>query len=236
MKRLPLLLALAGLVVLCAPAAAAPATHDYLAAGSIDYHKLIPPPPPDDSVPGRADEEIAVQLDAHRTPEQATLAKHYEKFSVFIFLQDVLGADCNAQNLPRTAAFFKQALAESRSIVDDAKSEWNRKRPYVFNPALHPAVDKPDNASYPSGHAYSSSLDAALLAAVLPERADDWMKAASLVRWSRLVGGAHYPNDVVAGQILGEAVAREMLKSPKLQQALAEVRGELLPHLKKKAA
>ncbi len=236
MKRLPLFLAVACLAVLPARAADAPVTHDFLAAGAIDYHKLLPPPPADDSVPGHADEEIAAQLDAHRTPEQAVLAKHYEKFSVFILLQDILGPECNAQNLPRTAAFFKQALTEARPIVDEAKAEWNRKRPYIFNPALHPAVDKPDNASYPSGHAYGSSLVAVLLAAALPEQTDEWMKAAALVRWSRLVGGAHYPNDVVSGQILGEAVAKEMLKSPKLQKTLEEVRAELLPHLKKKAA
>ena len=61
-------------------------------------------------------------------------------------------------------------------------------------------------------------------------------KQAALVRWSRVIGGAHYPSDVAAGKILGEIVARELLKSPKMQQALAEIRAEIYAHLRKKAA
>jgi len=214
----------------------APVTHEYLAAGAIDFRQVLTPPPAEDSIPGQADHEIAIQLDAHRTPAQAVLAKHYEALNVFVILADVLGDQFTAANLPRTAAVFQQVFLESRPIVDAAKAAWNRRRPYIFNPALHPAVERPDNTSYPSGHAFSSSLIAALLATALPEHAADWTQEADLVRWSRLIGGAHYPNDVMAGKILGEAVAREMLKSPQLQKALGDVRTELLPLLKKKAA
>lgn len=234
MKRLALLLLT--LTVAAFAADPAPVTHDYLAAGAIDYRTLVTPPPTDSSIAGQADLETARLFDAQRTPEQAALAKHYEKLTLFVILTDVLGTECTAENLPHTVEIFKHVWVESRPIVDEAKARWNRPRPYITNPALHPAVEKPDNASYPSGHAYSSSLIAVLLSVALPEHAADWQRQADLVRWSRLVGGAHYPNDVVAGKILGEAVARELLKSPKLQHDLEEVRAEIRGRLLKKAA
>jgi acid phosphatase (class A) len=43
----------------------------------------------------------------------------------------------------------------------------------------------------------------------------------------KLFTGVHYPSDLEAGRILGEALAREMLKSPALQAALAECRAEI---------
>ena len=239
MKRLPLLklcVAIPVLVVLASIALATEATHDFLAANAVDFKALLTPPPAEDSIPAQGEHELAIALDAHRTPEQDALAKYYEHFNVFEMLAPVLGDWCTAQNLPRTAAIFQQAYAESRPIIDAAKANWDRSRPYVYNPALHPAVDRPANTSYPSGHGYGSALFAVLLTAVLPEHAADWQQQAALVRWSRLVGGAHYPSDVVAGKILGEAVGREMLKSPKLQQALEEVRAELAAHLHRKAA
>jgi acid phosphatase (class A) len=75
-----------------------------------------------------------------------------------------------------------------------------------------------------------------ILSAALPEHAADWQRQAMLVRWSRIVGGAHYPSDTVAGEILGEALGRAMLQSPKLQQALEEIRAEIASCQQKKAA
>lgn len=223
--------------VLAARAADPAPAPQYFNAAGFDWHAVVSPPPADDSVAGRADQELAIQLDLHRTPEQVALAKRYEKsLEVFAFMAPVLGGWCNAETLPRTQAFFKQANAESRPVIDAAKAAWNRSRPYIFNPALHPAAEKPNNASYPSGHAYTASWIAALLTAALPELTAEWDRQAQLIRWSRLVGGAHYPNDVTAGKMLGEAVAREMLKSPKLQRDLEEVRAEIRAHLVKKAA
>ncbi|SDR80022.1 phosphatase PAP2 family protein [Opitutus sp. GAS368] len=228
---------LVALAFVLAARAADPAAPEYFNAAGFDWRAVVSPPPADDSVAGRADQEMVVQLDLHRTPEQVVLAKHYEKsLDEFTFMAPVLGEWCTAEALPRTRAFFRQANAETRPVIDAAKTAWNRPRPYIFNPDLHPAVEKPNNASYPSGHAYTSSWMAALLSATLPEFAHDWERQAALIRWSRLVGGAHYPADVTAGKILGEAVARDLLKSPKLQHDLEEVRAELRAHLHKKAA
>ncbi|MBI2813023.1 MAG: phosphatase PAP2 family protein [Opitutae bacterium] len=219
-----------------APAAEPAPAPGFFNAAAFDWRPVLAPPPAPDSIAAQGERELAAALDAARTPEQAALAKRYEKFDEFSLMAPVLGEWCTAQNLPRTHAIFQQVYRETRPAVDAPKAAWNRPRPYMDNPALHPAVEKPANASYPSGHGYTSSFYAAVLTAAFPEHAAEWDKQAALVRWSRVVGGAHYPSDVVAGKILGEAVARELLRSPKLQQAIAEIRAEAAPFLRKKAA
>jgi acid phosphatase (class A) len=215
---------------------AAPATHDFLAEGALDGATLLPPPPDERSVVAQGEHEIIADLARHRTPEQAALAKYYEPLDVFRMLAPVLGPQATEQNLPRTAAFFQQVRKEARPVILAAKDAWKRQRPYIYNPALEPAVERPNNNSYPSGHGSASALYATLLAVILPEHAADWTQQAELVRWSRMVGGAHYPSDVMAGRLLGEAIGREMLKSPKLRQAIEEVRAELAAKLLRQAA
>lgn len=209
---------------------------DFIAPDALDYRQVIPPPPAADSVAALGDYEAASLLDANRTSAQTALAKNYETYDVFKMLAPVLGDWATPQNLPRLAAVFRQATIESRPFTDAAKSAWNRPRPYAHNPSLNPVVERPFNASYPSGHAAGASIHAALLTELLPGHAAAWEQQAELVRRSRLYGGAHYPSDVMAGKLLGEAVAREMLKSPNLRKALDEVRAELAPFLRKKAA
>lgn len=236
MKRPLLLLAVLSLATLTPPVLAADPAPEFFHAAAYDWRAVVAPPPAEDSIASQGEHELALQLDAARTPEQAALAKRFEKFDEFSFMVPVLGGWCTGENLPRTRAIFQQIHRECRPTVDAAKAAWNRARPHTYNPALHPAVARPANYTYPSGHAYSSSYIAAVLATAFPEHAADWEQQAALVRWSRVVGGAHYPSDVVAGKILGEAVARELLKSPAMQQALAEIRAEVAPYLHKKAA
>lgn len=209
---------------------------EFFHAAGFDWRAAVTAPPAEDSIAAQGEYKLARALDAARTPEQATLAKRFEKFDVFSLLAPVLGDWCTARNLPRTHAIFQQVYLECRPTIEAAKAGYNRPRPYVNDPALQPAVDKPVTTSYPSGHAYSASCIVAVLAAVFPGHAADWERQAALVRWSRVVGGAHYPSDVIAGKILGEAVARKLLKSPAMQQAIAEIRAECAPYLHKKAA
>jgi acid phosphatase (class A) len=217
-------------------AEAPPATHDFLAADAVDFRGLLTPPPAPESIVARSEQEFMRNLQAARTPEQVTLAKYYETLDVFRMLAPVLGDWCTPENLPHTAAVFKQVAAEARPTILAAKAAWDRPRPYVFDESLQPVVSRPKNTSYPSGHGTDSALIATLLSAALPEHAADWQRQAALVRWSRIIGGAHYPSDTIAGKLLGEAIGRAMLKSPRMQKALEDVRAELAAHLLKKAA
>src|SRR5215207_813714 len=66
-------------------------------------------------------------------------------------------------------------------------------------------VSMPLSTSFPSGHsasAFASGVGASLPVAAMPLRA-----LATLVAYSRVHTGVHYPADVVAGSVLGGAIA-----------------------------
>jgi acid phosphatase (class A) len=97
-------------------------------------------------------------------------------------------------------------------------------------------VEPADTGSYPSGHAMRAALWAALLGTAFPEQAAALQARAEETRWGRLLAGVHFPSDVEAGRTIGEALAREMLKHPAVQQALEQLRAEAAPFRHKKAA
>jgi undecaprenyl-diphosphatase len=63
------------------------------------------------------------------------------------------------------------------------------------------------HASFPSGHATTAFALAALLALWYPRWAAGFLALAGLIGLSRVVLGAHFPSDVLAGAALGMGVA-----------------------------
>jgi membrane-associated phospholipid phosphatase len=68
-------------------------------------------------------------------------------------------------------------------------------------------VTMPRTTSFPSGHAASASAFATGVASVAPEAGIPVSTAATLVAYSRVHTGVHYPLDVIAGSLTGEALA-----------------------------
>ncbi len=194
--------------------------------------ELLPAPPADDSPAGLADLETVLQVQADRTPEQVKRAKRVASQTVTSFARPVLGDWFHSRDFPRTVALFDEIGRESRKIIDDqVKRRWNRKRPYLYSSAVHPVVGRPDNTSYPSGHAAAAALWGTILSAAIPEKTAGFQAQIHEVMWCRVLGGAHYPSDTVAGELLGEAIAKEMLKSAAMQAALKTMREEISPQL-----
>jgi len=63
------------------------------------------------------------------------------------------------------------------------------------------------SASFPSGHATTAFAAAVVLAFWYPRQAGVFVGVAVLVGLSRIVLGVHFPSDVLAGALLGSAVA-----------------------------
>jgi undecaprenyl-diphosphatase len=68
-------------------------------------------------------------------------------------------------------------------------------------------VPMPSSSSFPSGHAASAFAFATGVSHVLPSLSTPVRAAASLVAYSRVHTGVHYPGDVLAGAFVGITVA-----------------------------
>jgi undecaprenyl-diphosphatase len=68
-------------------------------------------------------------------------------------------------------------------------------------------VAKPQSTSFPSGHSASAFAFATGVAAASPEAGIPLSLAASLVAYSRVHTGVHYPLDAVVGSVTGVALA-----------------------------
>lgn len=198
----------------------------FIAPDALDPLAIVPPPPAEDSIAEAADRLSVATIVQLRTPEQIAIARAWSKYTAFNLVRAVFGDWADEKTLPRFARFIQESAVETQPFTDRVKKAYARPRPFITNPAIEIVVERPDSTSYPSGHATGSALHAALLAAIWPERADEFLHQAELVRLARIYAGVHYPSDVMAGRRLGEAIAREMLKSPQTQQAIEECRAE----------
>ncbi len=194
---------------------------------------LLPAPPADDSIVSRAELETLLQVQADRTTNQVQRAKRVASQTVTSFARPVLGEWFHTRDFPRTLALFEEIDRERRMIVDDqVKRHWNRTRPYLRSPEVHPVVGRPSNTSYPSGHASAAALWGTIFSAAFPDKAAEFQHQIHEAMWCRVLAGVHYPSDTVAGAMLGEAIGKRMLESPAMQDALKTIRAEIQPHLK----
>jgi undecaprenyl-diphosphatase len=100
-------------------------------------------------------------------------------------------------------------LADALSYV--LRYAIGRDRPPVDYPDPAPLVRVPGNPSFPSGHASTAFACAALLAWLTPLPAVPLFGLATLIAFSRVYTGVHYPLDMIAGAVLGLAVATALL-------------------------
>jgi undecaprenyl-diphosphatase len=101
-------------------------------------------------------------------------------------------------------------LAES---VSGALKLWvERDRPPVSHPVPETLVELPSTYSFPSGHATVSFACATVLVLAVPRLRVPLFAFAALISFSRVYVGVHYPFDVLAGAVLGVAIAIALRK------------------------
>ncbi len=87
------------------------------------------------------------------------------------------------------------------------KYYFRRRRPFIDLVQAIAVGKKPGTYSFPSGHSAASFAGAWLLCRHYPRLAPLWYSVASLVGFSRVYLGAHYPGDVLSGAVLGTLLA-----------------------------
>jgi undecaprenyl-diphosphatase len=117
------------------------------------------------------------------------------------------------------AAIFITVAAAG--LADDAlKIVFGRARPYVWLSGDDTGFGffryGAKFASFPSGHTTTSVAAALALSAVFPRFRPLFLSVAVLIALSRIVLDVHYLSDVIAGALLGAAVAFWALKSGKI--------------------
>jgi undecaprenyl-diphosphatase len=99
------------------------------------------------------------------------------------------------------------AILISESTTGALKQWIERDRPPVSDPEPHTLVHLPSTYSFPSGHAAVSFACATVLALAVPRLRWPLYALATLIAFSRVYVGVHYPFDVIAGAAIGVLVA-----------------------------
>ena len=96
--------------------------------------------------------------------------------------------------------------AEAGLNILMAKKVYNRPRPYDSHQEVKPCIELETTASFPSGHSTIARFYANILSQYYPERKTAFFKRADEAALNRVIGGVHYPSDVAAGKVFGDAL------------------------------
>jgi hypothetical protein len=117
-----------------------------------------------------------------------------------------------AERPPEAArAFALASFAVHDAVVAcwDAKYAYWTMRPFQVDPEMKPLFPAPNHPSYPAAHACISTAAGHTLAGLFPRDAETLLALAKQAADARLWAGIHYPSDVEAGKVIGEAVAKQ---------------------------
>jgi acid phosphatase (class A) len=220
------------LAALCAASLRAGET-SYLRAGIPDAIALLPAPPVRGSAEDKLDFDNTLAIHTAAPAADLERAHSENKLTVFAFAP-AIGGWFLPGRFPKTEALFKRVEADAKGVTDAAKDYFQRPRPYHVAPNLFPHSiehEDPTHYSYPSGHSTRATAMALVLAELFPEKRDALLAKSRETGWLRVEGGVHYPTDIFAGRVLGQALAREFLRSEALLRDLAAARAELAPML-----
>jgi acid phosphatase (class A) len=192
--------------------------------------EYLPRPPADDSMQTGADLQQVLSIQQSRTPEMCAIASADVVQDVWRFtsaLPPELRVRFNQQALPTVDAFFDRVKATKNAVLDPAKDTWKRARPFKFSSQVRPCIKLEDSASYPSGHATASMLMAIVLSDMLPEYREAIMQRAIEYAQNRVIGGVHYPSDIIAGRTSGALIALELKRHAEFNEQFALVKAQL---------
>ena len=220
----PLLL---GLVLASAPLRAALSNVDhYLPEGKIDVLALLPPPPVAWPLEQAADLDEVRAVHASAPSNEVAIALEEDRHPSIFSFTPAVGLFFQPGKLPVTEQFFQRVSKDANHYLDIGKYHWQRPRPFQVDPSLTPPTP-PKGYSYPSGHAAFGTLNALILAEIFPQKRDTLLTLGRDMGWHRVMLADHYPSDIYAGRVVGQALFQALSTSPDFQHDLAGVKAEI---------
>ena len=197
----------------------------YLAAGHPDGVALLAPPPLPGSPEEAADLASVREVFHGRTEAEKSRAMMDSGLSFSLFAP-AIGPEFDLAKLPKTRALLEQVKTNIQEAIDVPKNYFKRKRPYQMDEGL--GLGKPEPSfGYPSGHSTRGTVYALLLAELFPEHRQAILAIGRDIGWDRVLIGKHFPTDVYAGRVLGQAIIRELAANLAYQHDLADAKAEI---------
>ncbi len=199
---------------------------NYLTPASVNFEALLPSPPKPDSQEDKAELDVVLRVQETRTDAEVDRALSEAKLKMSAFTS-VIGPWFTKENLPLTSKLIKAAEKDSKFFSTAAKAKFARLRP-PHDPRVKAKIDEAAEPSYPSGHATRGLLFASIIAELDPEQRDALMDRGREIGWDRVIAGVHYPSDLLAGRVLGQALFQSMMANPNFQHDLKAAKEEFI--------
>jgi membrane-associated phospholipid phosphatase len=119
-----------------------------------------------------------------------------------VFIAVALAYDLWHRRPPVNALIVAAAFVLSSIASTSIKIVVDRPRPHD-----NPLIPLPSSASFPSGHATTAFAAAVALSLLVPRTGWLAIPLAAVIAYSRVYLGVHYWSDVIAGALIGSAVA-----------------------------
>ena len=169
--------------------------------------------------------EEAMMVGDHPLDIQTARAAKDSSISIFLYAP-AIGPFFQPGILPKTEALFMKVRTDISEPLDRVKDHWKRRRPYQLDESLSLGAPEP-SYGYPSGHSTRGTVQALLLAELFPEQREAILAIGRNIGWDRVLIGKHFPTDIYAARVLGQAIVHELLASPAFQRDLAEAKAEV---------
>jgi membrane-associated phospholipid phosphatase len=186
-----------------------------------DAYRL--PPPPDEAITAA---ELKWVKDCAATRDAAALARiqfwdagppgyRWMQLAQQMVVDNGLATPLQTRALALVAA----AIYDATIAAWDSKYAYHRQHPPELDANIA-AVVKPTAApSYPSEHAAAAGAAASVLAYLFEDQANRIVDLADQAAHSRVVAGAAFPSDVIAGLDLGHQVGRAVIEYAKADKS-----------------
>lgn len=211
-----------------------PARRPYLSdEAAPDTLAILPPPPAWHSAAEAADRAAFTMTRALVGSPRWDLATNDVAEGASALLEDfacVLGQRLDTARVPQLIMLLDRARLDIARGNRAPKLHYRRLRPFIGNEATICVARNEklaDSFSYPSGHSAQGWAYAMIMAALLPEKATQFMVRGRLYGESRVVCGVHWMSDVEAARINASTIFAVLLGDPGFRADLEKARTEL---------